>query len=347
MSILNLRVTIIKFGPASSLFCADVGLFGPLFVKSFSYLLLLLFSCSACQKIAQEFEPAIVYFPNPIMLASRPSAFAPLTPQECRSDWGKELRVGYRFSMEQDFYRAITAFKRALIFLPLSQKERKMQIEYDVFHAYYLAYKYQEAIEGYESSSLYCGMTVNFPACRDLLLQLYESYRHIGEDEKAAQTLTHIMSLFPEEGAHLKLSTAILDADFPAIATAAESQPNRSEVDAFLADYMLSAKSVERARLYQALIPGAGYYYVGQKQAAFTSFVINTLFIWAAYRFFEQGHIAAGLVTASLETGWYFGGINGAGLAAKEFNERLYHTSGRDLLRRRALFPILMIQTSF
>ena len=42
--------------------------------------------------------------------------------------------------------------------------------------------------------------------------------------------------------------------------------------------------------------------------------------------------LVAGIFTASLEAGWYLGGINGAGLSAKIYNDRLYSELGKEAL---------------
>ncbi len=44
---------------------------------------------------------------------------------------------------------------------------------------------------------------------------------------------------------------------------------------------------------------------------------------------------------------WYFGGIYGAGLAAKEYNKSLFECSAEETKIENKLFPILMIQTTF
>jgi tetratricopeptide (TPR) repeat protein len=308
-------------------------------------LLSLLLLCS-CQRNCEELEPKITYFPNPVLIESRPSAFTGLTPQDGHSEWGKELRVAYAFANEQDYYRAITAFKRALVFLPHSQVDRKFQIEYDIVHAYYLGYKYKGAIEAFEESSLPT-VPIEFPAFRQLLIILYESYIKISREEKALEILKTIECFFPDDAEKLRLGTALLNADFPAATQIAECRSDSVEIKAFLSEYSCAAKSASRAQLYQAILPGAGYLYVGQKKAALTSLIINTLFVWASYRCFDRGDFAAGMITASLETGWYFGGINGARLAAKEYNERLYEVNGREFMRCHSFFPVLMLETRF
>ncbi len=96
-----------------------------------------------------------------------------------------------------------------------------------------------------------------------------------------------------------------------------------------------------------AILPGAGYYYVGQKKTAVTSFLINALFIGTAWVFFQQKNVPAALITLSFETGWYFGGINGAGLAANEYNERLYEVNTKEQLFENKLFPLFYFKKSF
>jgi len=116
---------------------------------------------------------------------------------------------------------------------------------------------------------------------------------------------------------------------------------------AFVDSYTLQQKSVRKAQLLNAILPGAGYAYVGQKKSALTSFLINTLFIAATWRLAQRGHIAAACITGGLEMGWYGGGINGAGLAAKEHNKVVYEALAHAYMRKQALFPFLMLETRF
>ena len=87
--------------------------------------------------------------------------------------------------------------------------------------------------------------------------------------------------------------------------------------------------------------------YIGQKKSALTAFLLNSLFIAAAYEFFHHGHVAAGIITTSFEAGWYFGGIYGAGEEAKYYNERVYEQDATAILNDTKLFPVLMIQYGF
>ena len=74
---------------------------------------------------------------------------------------------------------------------------------------------------------------------------------------------------------------------------------------------------------------------------------MNALFITAAYQFFHKGYTAAGIITTSFETGWYFGGIYGASCAAQEYNRYLYDEMGEKLMVQERLFPVLMLHYTF
>ncbi|MBA3815877.1 MAG: tetratricopeptide repeat protein [Parachlamydiaceae bacterium] len=301
--------------------------------------------CVGCQSNHCSLEPNFCYIPQQRLIQRLPSPFEPLSPQELDQDWGKELFIGRAFARELDLYRAITCFKRSLLLLP-SKANRKREIEYDIFLAYYMGNKYQDAIDAFDASGL-LDTPLDFPAFQDLLITLYDAYQQVGQPEKAYKILCLIASTDEEKSKALSLAGAVIEADFPMIDQIAPSTPAGKTITSFIIDFQSDAKSVRKARTLNAILPGAGYYYVGQKKSALTSFLINTLFIAAAYQLFDRGYIAAGIITASLETGWYFGGINGAGLEAKEFNERLYETLGKEALIKERLFPILMINKGF
>lgn len=311
----------------------------------FTWALLLCLAAFGCQPNSCEIEPSIYCTPPPYFIESLPSAFPPLTLAERSQDWGRELFIGKGFAKEMDLYRAITCFKRALFLIPKSH-ERRLEIEYDIFFAYYISDKYQEAIEAFESSRL-IEAPEEFPVLRDLLIALYDSYIKVDQPERACRILALIEKMDEETANNLRIETAVGAVDFPGIVDAANCSCSNEAITDFLTTYFTEAKSVSKAQTLNAILPGAGYYYVGQKKSAVTSFVINALFIAAAYQLFDRGYIPAAIIVTSLETGWYFGGINGAGIEAKQYNEILYGRVGRETLERERLFPILMIEKGF
>jgi tetratricopeptide (TPR) repeat protein len=315
--------------------------------------LLLAIGSSGCQT-ASQLQPDLSYFPPQRLIKQLPSPFAELSLEERNQDWGKEWRMGRSFAFEKDFYRALTCFKRALLLIPPANLERRLEIEYEIFLAYYLSDKFQDAIEVFEGGQLFFATDL-FPAIHELLILLYDAYLKNNQPEKALKILTIIESTEQEIANKLNLGSAIRDADFPKMKMALtttetdDEMPSRLQVNlnSFLTEYQKSSKSISKAKILNAVLPGAGYFYVGQRKSAMTSFIINALFIAAAYQLFDRGYVPAGLALSSLEMGWYFGGINGAGIEAKEYNQYLYQTLGKEMLIENRLFPILMIEKGF
>lgn len=302
---------------------------------------------SSCQPFQQKsLDPILVYTPPSYHLENLPSPFPPLTEDEHFQPWAQEIVIGDRFARDLDLYRAITCYKRALILLSDDQMERRLQLHYDILLCYYLGHKYLEASQTFESTDLF-DVNPLFPAYSNLLLILYDTYRELKQDEKADRIYEIIQKCSPGTAQDIELFSSIKEARMANISCQMESHPAREALQSEWNQYWQQTKSPGQARLLNALLPGAGYYYLGQKQSALTSFVINSLFTAAAYQFFQRGYVAAGLITTSLELGWYFGGINGAGLEAQEFNMRLYEGSAQRMLEENRLFPILMFETSF
>lgn len=306
-------------------------------------LLCLLFTACCCKESC-EIEPQIPFAAPIHVIENLPSAFPDLSEEELQQDWAKELLIGNKFARENDLYRAITCFKRALILIPSSETYRQQQIEYDIILSYYFAGKYQEAVEAFEVSSL-TTVSNQFLALDNLLQMLYDAYSKTGQFAKAEKVYDLIQRLKPETAALLQHAEDVQEANFCALQDPCIGA--NDNLTLFLEAYAQNAKSVKKAKMLNAFLPGAGYYYIGQKNTAITAFIVNSLFIAAAYYFFDQGNWAAGAITTSLEMGWYLGGINGAGLGAKEYNEHLYEGLAKDYLIKEHLFPVLRFETSF
>jgi hypothetical protein len=272
-----------------------------------------------------------------------PSPFNPVTENEMRQEWGRELHMARKFAREGDYYRAITCYKRAKFLIPKDLYERRNEIDYGIILSYYMGQKYCDAILTFEGSSL-SSVSSEFPPFRDLVLILQDSYEKTGQFQKG-DLLLELMEKGDAEGAcRLKGSHALISGN---LNEALSFLPDEKELSQFQASYCRCYKSAKKAQILNALLPGAGYYYAGQKKSALTSLAINTLFTAAAYHFFNRGNWGAGLITTSLEMGWYFGGINGAGLAATEYNERVYERCVREIMEKNRLFPVLMLEASF
>lgn len=309
--------------------------------------ILLLALLAGCQRNAIELEPAIYYSPQSRCITDLPSAFPTLSVNERSTSWGQEMLIGRAFAEEMDLYRAITAYKRALVLMPSSEAARRQQVTYDILLCYYMGGKNQEVIEAFEASDLNLATPANFPPFGDLLLMLYDAYWQERRFERAEVMRLFIEQCSPETADDLSLTESIRQGRIADTRCLAAQRADEESVTSWLDGYALEAKSVRKAQWLNAVAPGAGYLYVGQKKTAVTSLVLNALFIAATYQFFDHGYSAAALITLSFEMGWYVGGINGAGLAAKEYNQRLYENYGKEILISNRLFPVLMFEYAF
>lgn len=308
--------------------------------------ILLLLTFSGCYRIPDTITPQIDYNLEQSYLEKLQPAFSPLSEEEKLQAWGKEYLIALHFAQELDLYRAISTFKRAEILLPSELNERKIHIQYNIILCYYLGKRYQNVIEMFEKTEL-ARTDRSFRPFHDLLIILYVSYKKMDYPEMAEQVMELLRKNFPETGKKITLSQAFIDADLCNLQNVAKNSPVTKEVNTLVTCYNLKKKSIGRAKALNAFLPGSGYLYVGQKKSAATSFFLNALFITAAAHFFSKGQIAAGAITTSFEFGWYFGGIYGAGLEARYYNQRLYENMASGIMNHNKLFPVFSLQYGF
>lgn len=280
--------------------------------------------------VASEIEPKIEYTVHERYLKSLPSPFSPLTPEEKETQWGSEYTIGMHFAKNLDFYRAITAFRRAEILT--TSDERKLEAQYETLLNYYLGKRYKEAEQAFDESNL-ATVSINFPAFHDLLVILYDTYYQQMSPEKTAHILNLISEFFPDTHKNLLQYTSLKEA-------------KNVDHPIWIA-YQENKKSPLIAPLLNALIPGTGYLYLGQIQTAITALLVNGLFIAAAIFFFKRKAYAAALIFLSFEAGWYFGGIHGGKTGAKFYNERIYEQIATPYMNREGIFPIYQLKHAF
>lgn len=297
---------------------------------------------AGCYRVPDKIEPQLSYAVEERYLQKLPEPFSPLSSEEKSHEWGKEYLIGVSFAKQLDLYRAITAFKRSQILIPDDHPERRLELSYNILLAYYLGKRYDDLIDTFMQSPLR-DAGPSFPAYHDLLIILYESYDQVGETEKAEQVLNLLKTSYPETASLLHEGNVMAHGDIDEL----KKLDDKDYLQEIVHCFELNKKSVQKAQTLNAFFPGAGYLYVGQKQSAVTALLLNSAFIAAAVLFFQHGNIPAGIITTSFEAGWYFGGIYGAGEAAKLYNERLYERIAIYTMERENLFPVLSLRYSF
>ncbi len=251
---------------------------------------------TSCHREPHTITPKIVLTVPQSRIAALPSAFPDITASEEQTDWGKELFLGKAFAKEGDFYRAITACKRArfLTYKEHITRERMQDIEYSIFLSYYLGRRYEEAIESFGGTSLE-SLSPRSLGYKPVLFAATDSFIMQKQWRRAEQIIHHIAGNEKETAHTLEVYKNLMQGnivalnDFQQDTTALADK----ELQHFLDTFHTYKKSVRKAEVFNAILPGAGYFYVGQKQSAVTSFLLNALFIAASWQFFQHGQVAA------------------------------------------------------
>lgn len=296
---------------------------------------------TSCYKVPDQIEPKVDYCLQDQYLLNLPSPFQPLSEEEKHEDFGKEALIAFRFAHDLDLYQAITAFKRASYLC--QNQARTLEFEYEILLCYYIGRKYPEVIYQFEHSPLRF-VDTQFPACKDLLIILFDSYTKVKDFVNRDRIYYYIKDLYPETAEAIELSYVLQTANLPEIEKHVEKNPYLSS---FLESYSSQKKSIGTSQILNAVLPGAGYFYIGQRQTALTAALFNGLFVWASYLFFHKGNIPAGVIFATFEAGWYFGGIYGVGQETKFYNERIYEKYATPMMNQKGLFPAFMIRHAF
>ncbi len=270
------------------------------------------------------------------------SPFPPFSPEERKEEWAKELIIGEHFAASCDYYRALTAFKRALILMPCDSS-RRLQAEYEEILCYYLAEKYADVIDTFNKSHL-SSVTMEFCAFRDMLILLFESSLRLNDKMTSCAIRQFIAEKDPKLAEKLGIAEKIIVGDLQE----ASHMPGAPPYFACLAEeFQKKHKSIQTAQTLSMVLPGAGFWYAGQPNAAITAFILNGLFIAAAYQCFNRGYTAAGVILTSLEIGWYTGGIHGAGQAASDYNQALYQKYAGKAMQQGCMYPLFLMHYTF
>ncbi|MGR3973881.1 MAG: hypothetical protein QRY72_04885 [Candidatus Rhabdochlamydia sp.] len=305
--------------------------------------LLILLLLAGCLHPPEDIEPLIQTTVQDKYLKSLPSALSPFSSNELQEAWVNEVKIGKQFAQELDLYQTMTAFKRASFLLPQEQIQKRLELDYMVCLSYYLGGKYPSVLHQFETSSLKMSTPV-FNPYLDLLVMLYDASATLHLEDKKEALMTYLQASYPEAANKLILIEALRTAQFNTLETLQETHP---EIQKVLTMYHAHEKSSFKAQLFNALIPGSGYLYLGQKQSAVTAFLLNTLFIWGSVYSFHHHHLALGVILAGFEAGWYFGGIHGVKDEVKLYNERLYETLTIPMMNQHKYFPIFMLTYGF
>ncbi len=326
-------------------------------VSLLTLLLALLFTTSSCVRLPEK--ELLTKADVPL----RPSEVIDLTtslskkfgPSRYSTLWEQELTCGWVFAKEGDLYRAITCFRKALIYLNLlpensvlsQELHNRLRIEAvtGMVASYVFHKKYHHAIEVWENF----GNTLNLQGRHEakwLLIMVVQAFSSSDEYEERAEELASMLPIEDPDRASLLYYLAIRSYStrpLKYLATqqtaAAEAPPLSQEIETLFQEWAKRRKNPNLAFGLNLIIPGSGYAYLGQFPTAFTALSMNTLFIGACIEFFKAAQPMAGLVTLGLEFGWWGGGALGARLSTREYNHYLWLSMARKYMSDKHLYP--------
>lgn len=291
---------------------------------------------TSCNYVPKKMTPELSYAVSDRHLKNLPSPFSPLTEEEKQTPWGIEYQIGKGFAKKLDLYRAITAFERSEILAP-ENHPRKLETDYQILLSYYLGKRYRE-IEKLMAESPLAQADATFPPFLDLLVILFDTKMHLDQEEKACQILELIGTRDEPTYRALLLGSHLREANLEKI---------REYGLSGLELYDEMKKSPKLAGILSAMLPGSGYFYVGQLQTAITGLLLNALFIFAIIAFFKRRLIALGILFLSFEIGWYGGGIYGASGQAVYYNQRVFEEVVTPIMNKNGYFPIHQLRYAF
>lgn len=264
-------------------------------------------------------------------LLEYPDESAHITPS---NDWGREILVGQAFAKEGDWYRALTSFRKARFLMRLtnsSTPELEARLAWSECLLYAFAGKWHEVTTTWEHYR--DDIHISDPTMiEQWSILMFAAYTYEGWPEGANTFLAQLPPKSPIRDALLEWKRLSL------LSTDELQKAQNNGIESLLASQM---KSPQKARVMNACLPGLGYWYVGQKQTACTSFLLNASFLGAGIQLFTIHQPFLALITLSFEVGWYLGGITGAGIEAEEYNQRLKETTLMPYLRQKKGFPLL------
>lgn len=271
--------------------------------------------------------------------------FSKLNEKEEVQDWSKEYKIGLAFAADRDFTEAIHSFKRALVLCP-NQSLRIQEIEYAILLSYYLDKNYIKVAEFFETHSL-LQVDQSFSAFEDLLRILHHTYAFLGQSKKAQILQEQMVRLSEKETLEVLLTAAVFARDYPNIEELSKKLSQSDWAAQLTKNLFKKQKSSTLAKWLNVIVPGMGYFYLGQKKAALCSFFLNSLLIFGSIQLFMSHYYTLGALTAIFEIGWYAGGILGMGPAAHQYNEALFTNYAEKVFFQHHLDPYQKLKYEF
>jgi tetratricopeptide (TPR) repeat protein len=243
----------------------------------------------------------------------------------------KEIR---KFSAELfaggEYYRAITEARRYISLFPKGARSEEMAKL--IGDAYLMSHEWAEAVAAYDEflmhhpASPLTGTAIFYKAIA-LLKQggtaeaerLFQLILSGAEHERKSEAARWEILLFIRQNRFDEAEKLLKDR---MLRLELEKESGRIE-ELLKVKRDARYKSPETAGVLSALLPGTGQFYNERYRDGVYSFLLNTLFILAAYKAYESDNYGLGAILTLFEIGWYTGGIYGAVGGAHKYNRNI------------------------
>ena len=240
----------------------------------------------------------------------------------------EQFRLGQEAMQKGEYQRAVTELERFLHFFP--QDELVPKVRALIGLCYLQAKQYEKAREVFDGlRKTYAGKPIEGEA----LFMIGESYYRQGAYGEAEKYFRQVSeeSPIPEirNRAAYRLGWCRMKGDrwqegsesFQKVEPTSSLYPSaRNLAGKSLDGLALPSKEPTTAGALSALLPGLGHAYCERYKDGLVAFLLNGLFIWAAYESFHEDHDVLGGILGFLELGWYSGSIYSAVNSAHKYN---------------------------
>jgi len=229
-----------------------------------------------------------------------------------------------------EYYRAITEGKRYISIFPQGKNIQDMHKL--IGDSYLMSKEWSVAIHAYEQ------FIIKFPTSPDINQVLFNKAicllkkKEYGNAERLFQEI--IDNSDPQrkdEAIQWKILLLIHENKFEEIEKLLDDEFMRQEIGKKIGiiertvyvKKNIGYKSPELAGVMSAILPGSGQLYNERYKDGVCSFILNALFIWGAYKAFDDENYALGGILTIFEVGWYTGNIYTAVNGAHKYNRKI------------------------
>ncbi len=277
------------------------------------------------------------------------------------------LTLADAFADEQDYYRAITEYKKVIFLFP--DYDKLEWVHFQIGKMYYEGGRFPQAKHELLPLTESKDSRLKFVALNYIALSYYENHEYSNADrlftdlqadvEGAPYVLDYTIYAGMAAAGNRKFSDA-----FERMTAAKKNWSAKKDAGAVMNPQYgeffektlpilekareLSAKSPYWAIAFSALLPGGGHFLLGEWDTGIVSFSLVGGAAFLAYDGFMRDSAVQSILFTTFATGAYIGQIYSSYRTARKYNEELGDTEFRELTRQfRSLNVALQFQSRF